>query len=158
MDNERSDGYLFTFFGTLSIFDNSLFISYNLIVVLSLIMKNLLTTLKRAFLVVGIMGVAILVDTPAGAGEYGTPFTLSGSDFHAHSDLSDNHSENASSDHGLIISLTRSVSLDLRLSSVGTGQAPTGENQSSAPPIPIAKAPGSDLRYSRLGVGLSFGF
>jgi hypothetical protein len=46
----------------------------------------------------------------------------------------------------------------LRLSSVSTGQAPTGENQSSAPPIPIPKTPGSDLRYSRLGAGLSFRF
>lgn len=124
-------------------------------------MKNLSTTLKRAFLVLGIMGVAILVYIPAGADEYGTPFALNalnGSDFHARSDLSDNHSGNASSDIGLIISLTRSVSLDLRLNSVGTGQAPAGENQSSAPPIPIPKAPGSDLRYSRLGVGLSFRF
>jgi len=121
-------------------------------------MKNLSTTLKRAFLVLGIMGVAILVYTPAGAGEYGTTFALSESDFHLDSDLSDSHSGNASSDHGLIIPLTPSVSLDLRLSSVDTGQAPTGENQSSVPPIPIPKAPGSDLRYSRLGVGLSFRF
>ena len=105
----------------------------------------------------GIMGVAILVHTPAGAGEYGTTFALSESDFYARSDLSDNHSVNASP-NGLIIPLTRSVSLDLRLSSVDTGQAPTGENQSTAPPIPIPKAPGSDLRYSRLGVGLSFRF
>jgi hypothetical protein len=127
-------------------------------IVLLFIMNNLSTTLKRAFLVVGIMGVAILVYIPAGADEYGTPFALNGSDFHARSDLSDNHSGNASSDIGLIISLTRSVSLDLRLNSVGTGQAPAGENQSSAPPIPIPKAPGSDLRYSRLGVGLSFRF
>ena len=121
-------------------------------------MKNLLRTLKRAFLVVGIMGVTILVYSPAGAGEYGTTFGLSGSDSHARSDLSDNLSGNSSSNHGLIISLTRSVSLDLRLSSVSTGQAPTGENQSSAPPIPIPKTPGFDLRYSRLGVGLSFRF
>jgi len=121
-------------------------------------MKNLSTTLKRAFLVVGIMGVTILVYTPAGAGEYGTTFALSGSDSHARSDLSDNLSGNSSSNHGLIIPLARSVSLDLRLSSVSTGQAPTGENQSSAPPIPIPKTPGSDLRYSRLGAGLSFRF
>ena len=47
------------------------------------IMKDLSTTLKRAFLVLGIMGVAILVYTPAGAGEYGTTFALSESDFHA---------------------------------------------------------------------------
>ena len=122
------------------------------------IMKNLSTTLKRAFLVLGIMGVAILVYTPAGAGEYGTTFALSESDFHLHSDLSDSHSGNASSGHGLIIPLTPSVSLDFRLSSVDTGQAPTGENQSSVPPIPIPKAPGSDLRYSRFGVGLNFRF
>jgi hypothetical protein len=122
------------------------------------IMKNLSTTLRRAFLVLGIMGVAILVYTPAGAGEYGTTFAFSESDFHLHSDPSDSHSGNASSGHGLIIPLTPSVSLDLRLSSVDTGQAPTGENQTSVPPIPIPKAPGSDLRYSRLGVGLSFRF
>jgi hypothetical protein len=121
-------------------------------------MKNLSTTLKRAFLVVGIMGVTILVYTPAGADEYGTTFALSGSDSHTRSDLSDNLSGNSSSNHGLIIPLTQSVSLDLRLSSVSTGQAPTGENQSSVPPIPIPKEPGSDLRYSRLGVGLSFKF
>ena len=121
-------------------------------------MKNLSTTLKRAFLVLGIIGVAVLVYTPAGAGEYEKTLGVSGSDFQVRSDPSDNHSGNASSDHVLIVSLTQSVSLDLRLSSVGTGQAPTGENQSSAPPIPIPKAPGSDLRYSRLGVGLSFRF
>ena len=121
-------------------------------------MKNLSTTLKRAFLAVGIMGVAILVCTPAGAGEYGTTFALSGSYFHVRNDLSDNHSGNASSVHELIISLTRSFSLDLRLSSVDRGQAPTGENQSSAPPIPIPKVPGSDLHYSRLGASLSFRF
>jgi hypothetical protein len=121
-------------------------------------MKNLSKTMKRAFLVVGIMSVAILVHTPVSAGEEGASFALSGSGFHARSNLSDNHSGNASSDMGLIIPLGRSVALDFRLSSVGTGQAPAGENQSSAPPIPIPKAPGSDLRYSRLGVGLSFRF
>ena len=114
--------------------------------------------LKRAFLVVGIMGIAILMCTPAGAGEYGTTFALSGSDSHLRSNLSDSLSGNSSSNHGLIIPLTRSVSLDLRLSSVITGQAPIGENQSGVPPIPIPKAPGSDLRYSRLGAGLSFRF
>jgi len=139
-------------------FENGLYIYYDKYTVPSYIMKNLSTTLKRAFLVLGIMGVAILVYTPAGAGEYGTTFALSESDFHVRSDLSDDHSGNASSDHRLIIPLARSLSLDLRLSSVDTGQAPTGGNQSSVPPIPIPKAPGSDLRYSRLGVGLSFRF
>ena len=121
-------------------------------------MKNLSTTRKRAFLVVGLMIVAILVYTPAGAGEHETTSTLSGNDFYARRDPSDNHSGNASPFTGLMISLTRSLSLDLRLSSVGIGQAPLGEKQVGAPPIPIPKAPGSDLRYSRLGVGFSFGF
>ena len=121
-------------------------------------MKNLSTTRKKAFLLVGLMIVAILVVTPAGAGDHATTSTLSGSDFFARSDRSDNHSGNASPDTRLMISLTRSLSLDLRLSTVGIGQAPLGEKQVSAPPIPISKTPGSDLRYSRLGVGLSFGF
>ena len=114
-------------------------------------MKNLSTTLKRAFLVLGIIGVAILVCTPAGAGDYGTRFTLSGSDFLARSGLSDNHPGNASSDVGLVISLTRSVSLDLKLSSVGTGQAPTGENQSSPPRSRFPRRP--DLTYGTAGLG-----
>ena len=121
-------------------------------------MKNLSTTRKRAFLLVGLMIVAILVVTPAGAGDQETTSTLSGSDFFARSDRSDNHSGNASPYTGLIISLTRSLSLDLRLSSVGLGQAPLGEKQVGAPPMPISKTPGSDLRYGRLGVGFSFGF
>ncbi len=121
-------------------------------------MKNLSTPRKRALFVAGLMVVAILVSTPAGAGDYETTSTLSGNDFFARTDRSDNHSENASPYTGLVISLTRSLSLDLRLSSVGVGQAPLGEKQVGAPPIPISKTPGSDLRYSRLGVGFSFGF
>ena len=139
-------------------FESGLYVYYDKYTVPPYIMKNLSTTLKRAFLVLGIMGVAILVYAPAGAGEYGRTFALSGSDSPVHSDLSDNHSGNASSESELIIPLTRLLSLDLRLSSVDRGQTPTGENQSSAPPIPIPKAPGSDLHYSRLGVGLSFRF
>ncbi len=121
-------------------------------------MKNLSTTLKKAFLVVGLMIVAILVCPPTGAGEDGTTSAISGRDFYPRGNLSDNRPENSSGATGLIISLTQSLSLDLRLSSVGTGQALPGEKQLSTPPIPIPKAPGSDLRYSRLGVGLSFGF
>ena len=121
-------------------------------------MKNLSTTLKKAFLVFGLMVVAILVCTPADAGEDGITSALSGRDFYPRCNLSDNHPGNASGATELIISLTRSLSLDLRLSSVGTGQALPGEKQLGTPPIPIPKAPGSDLRYSRLGLGLSFGF
>ena len=121
-------------------------------------MKNLSTPRKRAFLVAGLMVVAILVYTSAGADDHETTSTPSGIDFYARNDRSDNHSGNASPYTGLIISLTRSLSLDLRLSSVGVGQAPLGEKQVGAPPIPIFKTPGSDLRYGRLGVGFSFGF
>jgi hypothetical protein len=121
-------------------------------------MKNISARLKRAVTVVGIISITVLAYTPVGAGQEGTAFPLGGSDFHARSDLSDNHSGNASSDTGLVISLTRSISLDLKLSSVGTGRATAGENQSSDPPIPVPKASDSDLRYSRLGVGLSFKF
>jgi hypothetical protein len=121
-------------------------------------MKNLLMTLKKTFLVVGLMIVTILVSTPAGAGEDGTTFALSGGDFYSSGNLGDNHPENASRNTGFIISLSRSLSLDLRLSSVGTGKAPPGENQMGAPPIPIPNETGSGLRYSRLGAGLSFRF
>jgi len=120
-------------------------------------MKNLSTTLKKAFLVVGLVIVAVLVRAPANAGEDGLNFALSGKDLHPHSNPSDNHSENVSSDIGLTIPLTRSFSFDLALSSVDTGQVPPGEKKLGTPPIPIPK-PGSDLRYSRLGLGLSFGF
>jgi hypothetical protein len=124
-------------------------------------MKNLSTTLKNAFLVVGLMIVAILVCPPTGAGEDGTTSAISGRDFYPRGNLSDSRAENSSGATGLtglIIPLTQSLSLDLRLSSVGTGQALPGGNQLGTPPVPIPKAPGSDLRYSRLGVGLSFGF
>ena len=121
-------------------------------------MKDLLTTLKKAFLVVGLMIVAISVCTPAGAGEEGTTSAFCGGNFCSSDNLGDNHPENASHNTGLIISLTRSVSLDLRLSSVNTGKAPPGENQSGTPPIPIPNEAGSGLRYSRFGAGLSFRF
>ena len=109
-------------------------------------MKNLSTIMKRAFLVVGLMIVAILVWTPAGAGENGTAFHISGSD------------PSLSAGIGLTIPLTGSLFLDLRLSSIDTGQVRPGEILVYAPPIPFRKEPGSDLRYSRVGVGLSFRF
>jgi len=121
-------------------------------------MKNLSTALKKAFLIVGLTIVAILVCTPAGAGDEWTASALGGRDFHGRSNLGDNRLENASQGTGLIISLTRSLSLDLRLSSVSKGQAPPIENQSGTPPIPIPNETGSGLRYSKLGVGLRFGF
>lgn len=109
-------------------------------------MKNLSTIVKRAFLVVGLMIVASLVYTPAAAGENGTPFHISVSDPSSPAGI------------GLTLPLTQSFSLDLRLSSINTGQVPPGETQLYAPPVPIPKEPGSVLRYSRFGVGLSIGF
>jgi hypothetical protein len=120
-------------------------VSYNNIIT-SIVMKNLSTMVKRAFLIAGLMIVAILVYTPAGAGENGITFHINGSDAPSSAGI------------GLTFPLTRSLSLDFGLSSVNTGQVPPVEKQLYAPPIPLPKEPGSDLRYSRVGVGLSFGF
>ena len=121
-------------------------------------MKNSSTILKRAFLALAFLIAALWMYTGAGAEEKGAASAPRGSHSYARDNSSDNHSGNASRDVGLILSLTRSLSLDLKLGSVDTGQAPTGEKQLGAPPIPIPKAPGSDLRYSRLGVGFILGF
>jgi hypothetical protein len=120
-------------------------------------MKDLSTTLKKAFLVFGLMMVAILACTPANAGEDGTTSSLGGKDFYSRANMSKDYPENGSVAPKLIIPLSPLFSLDLGLSSVDTGQSPPGEKQPGTPPIPILKAP-SDLRYGRLGVGLSFGF
>lgn len=114
-------------------------------------MKDLLMKLKKAFLAFGIITVGVLLYTAYGACEEGV--TL-----HFRSDGLASNLNNDHSDVGLSIPLSRSIFLDFRLSAVETGQSPAGENPSSAPPIPIPKAPGSDLRYGRLGVGLSFSF
>jgi hypothetical protein len=121
-------------------------------------MKNSSTILKRVFLALAFMTAALCVYTPAGAEERGAASAPRGSHSNACDNPSDNHSGNDSRDVGLILSLTRSLSLDLKLGSVDTGQTPAGEKQLGAPPIPISKAPGSDLRYSRLGVGFTLGF
>ncbi len=121
-------------------------------------MKNLSITLKKAFLIVGLIIAAVLVHTPAGAGEDGLNFALRGKDLYSRGNLSNNHLESASGVTDLMIPLSGSLSLDLRLSSVGRGQSLPGETQPGTPPIPIPRSPGSDLRYSRLGLGVSFGF
>ncbi len=118
-------------------------------------MKNLSTTLKG--FVVGLMIAAMSVCTVANAGDGGMTFSISAKDFLPRSNLSHNP-ENARGGTDLIVPLSGSLSLDLRLSSVGRGQSSPGEKEPGTPPLPISKAPGSDLRYSRLGVGLSFGF
>ena len=110
-------------------------------------MKNLSPALKRGFLVAGLLMIAaVLVYKPAGAGENGTTPPTGGSDV------------SLSAGTRLRITLTPSLSLDLRLSSIETRQAPDSERQSYVPPILIPKASelGSD-RY-RLGVGLNFRF
>jgi hypothetical protein len=80
-------------------------------------MKNLSTTVKRGFLVAGLMIVAILVYKPVVAGENGATLSTNGSDV------------SPSAGTGLRISLTPSFSLDLRLNSVETSQVPHDEKQ-----------------------------
>ena len=109
-------------------------------------MKNSSIVAKRAFLIVGLIVATILVSTPAGAGQDRATFTMNGSDL------------SQSSGAGLRIPLSESFSLDLNLSSVLTGPSSIGERQFGAPPIPLSKPPGSDLHYTRLGVGFSFKF
>ena len=109
-------------------------------------MKNLSTIIKRSLFVAGLMIIVLLVYTPAGAGENRTPSQISVGDAFSSAGI------------GLKLPLTQSLSLDLKISSVNTGQVPPGETQLYAPPVPIPKEPGSGLRYSRFGVGLSFGF
>ena len=120
-------------------------------------MKNLSTRLKKAFLIVGLIFAAVLVNIPVNASEDGINSALIKIDPSPRANLSDDHSGDATGNIGLVIPLTPSFSFDLGLSSVGTGQVPPGEKKFGTPPIPMSKT-GSDLRYGRLGVGLSFGF
>ena len=121
-------------------------------------MKDLSATVKKSVLVVGLIIAAILACQPANAGEGVTTFSISGKDFYSRGNLNSNNRENPPGATDLMIPLSGSFSLDLRLSSVDRGQSPSGEKEFGAPPIPLPKTPGSDFRYSRLGVGLSFGF
>ncbi len=109
------------------------------------VMKNFFVA-KRAFLVAGLIIATILVSNPARAGQDPATFAMSGSNV------------SLSGGAGLRIPLSGSFSLDLNLSSVATTPSSTGERQLEGPPIPISKVPGSDLNYTRLGVGFSFKF
>ena len=109
-------------------------------------MKNSSILAKRAFLIVGLIIATVLVLTTAYAGQDRVTSATSGSDI------------SLSNGAGLRIPLSESFSLDLNLSSVPTGPSSTGERQFGAPPIPLSKPPGSDLHYTRLGVGFSFKF
>jgi hypothetical protein len=116
--------------------------------------------LKRVSLVAGLMIVFMLISTPAGAGEGGLTFRISGRDFYVRSDLSSNDSGSilSSGRTKLTIPLAGSVSLDLSLSSVNTGQAISGAKPFDAPPIPVTRPGDSDLRLYRLGADFSFRF
>jgi hypothetical protein len=123
-------------------------------------MNHLSTKLKKASSVAGLMIAVILLCTPAGAGEVGMTFPMGRSDFYAGSPLSNNYSLGVSLSDGtkLTIPLTGSISLDLSLSSVDTGQAITGAESPGAPPIPVAKPGEFGLRSYRLGAGFNIRF
>jgi hypothetical protein len=108
-------------------------------------MKNSSIVTQRVFLIVGLIIATIFVSTPAGAGQDQVT-AISGGDL------------SLSAEPGLRIPLSGLFSLDLNLSSVPTGPSSTGERQWGDPPIPLSKPPGSDLHYTRLGVGFSLRF
>jgi hypothetical protein len=132
----------------------------NLNLILDFSLNNLSIILKRVSLVAALMIAAILVSTPAGAGEEGLTFRIGGRDFNVRSDLSNNDSGSilSSGRTRLTIPLAGSLSLDLSLSSVNTGQAITGAKPFDAPPIPVTRPGDSDLRLYRLGADFSFRF
>ncbi len=109
-------------------------------------MKNLSVIAKRTFLVVGVIIATMFTSAPAGAAQDRATFGINGSDL------------SLSSGTGLSIPLSELFSLDLNLSAVPTSSSSTNERQLGAPPIPVSKSPGSDLHYTRLGVGFSFKF
>jgi len=109
-------------------------------------MRNSSIITQRAFLIVGLIIATTLISTPVGAGQERASSTISTSAL------------SLSAGGGLEIPLSESFSLDFNLSSVATGQSSNGERELGTPPIPISKSPGSDLHYTRLGVGFSFRF
>jgi hypothetical protein len=122
-------------------------------------MNDLPTILRRVFLVVGLIFVAILVCKPTGAGEVGMTFPITRS-FYTGNHLSENDSSHISPSNGtkLEIPLTGSLSLDLSLTSVDTPQALTGAEPFSAHPIPVVKPGDLGLGSFRLGAGFEFRF
>jgi hypothetical protein len=118
-------------------------------------MKNISTKLKKIILAVGVMIVATLVSISTGGAWESTAFSIVGSDAHAHGNLITNHWGDASLQSGtkLTIPLTGSLSLDLNLSSVDTGQPITGAEPLGASTI-LPTKPGP----YRLEAGVSFRF
>ncbi len=114
--------------------------------IISVVMKNLSATLKRAFLITGLVIVAILMYKPAGAAENGTSLSTGGGNL------------SVSAGTELRIPLTPLLSLDLRLTSIDPSQTPSGEGQLYVPPIPMPKTSEFGLVHYRFGAGLSFKF
>jgi len=108
--------------------------------------KNSSIITLRAFLIVGLIIATFLASTPADAEQALATFTIGGSDL------------SLSRGAGLKIPLSESITLDLNLASVAIGPSSSGERQMGSPPLPISKPPGSELHYTRLGVGFSFRF
>jgi hypothetical protein len=123
-------------------------------------MNNLSTILKSTALVVGLIITGIFVCATAGADEVGMAFPITWSGFSAGSHLIKNDSLGVSPSNGtkLTIPLTGSLSLDLSLSSVDTGQLITRVEPFGAPPIPVARPGEFGLRSYRLGAGFIFRF
>jgi len=111
-----------------------------------LAMKNLPIMTKRTFFIAGFILATIFVSLPARAAQDETTFAINDSDL------------SLSGGAGLSIPLSGLFSLDLNLSSVPTNSSSPSERQLGAPPIPVSKPSGSDLHYTRLGVGFSFKF
>ncbi len=101
---------------------------------------------QKKLLTVGLFSAVILASAPVLAVQDPAVFPLSGGDL------------SLSSGAGLKIPLSEYLSLDLKLSSVPTTPSTMGDREFGIPPIPFSKPPGSDLHYTRLGVGFSFRF
>jgi hypothetical protein len=123
-------------------------------------MNNLPKMLRKTSLIVGLIIASVLVCKNTGAGEVGMTFPITGTGFSAGSYLSKNDSLGVSPSNStkLTISLTRSLFLDLSLSSVDTRQTINGADPFSGPPVPVMKPHEFDLRSYRLGVAFDFKF
>ena len=99
---------------------------------------------QKALLIVALFFATILPSTSVLAGQDVTIAHLNSGDL------------SLSSGAGLKIPLSESLSLNLNLTSVATTPSSMGEREFGTPPIPFSKPTGSDLHYTRLGVGFSF--
>lgn len=109
-------------------------------------MRNSSILFQNKLLIFGLLSAIILAFAPGLAAQDPAVVPLSGGDL------------SLSSGGGLKIPLSEYLSLDLNLGSVHTAPSTMGEREFGIPPIPFSKPPGSDLHYTRLGVGFSFRF